>query len=133
MIFVDTGAWFALFVRDDPSHAQMAAFVTGTAEALVTTDYVVDETLTLCKVRRGAGLAVEVGRALFKGDLARVDYCTRGDISRAWELFEKYRDKGWSFTDCASFAFMKRVRPSRALATDRHFDQFPGLGRVSVA
>lgn len=132
MIFVDTGAWFSLFVPDDADHEAATTFVEATPETLVTTDYVLDETLTLLKVRRAPDVAIEAGRALWAGRVAIIDYCTRRDVASAWAIFEKYRDKDWSFTDCVSFAFMKRRKLSRALSTDRHFDQFPGLRRVGI-
>ena len=47
MVFVDTSAWFAKFVPDDPNHAQVQAWFDETGEVLVTTDYCIDATLTL--------------------------------------------------------------------------------------
>ena len=51
MIFVDTGAWFAAFVPNDADHAAAAAWLETNTEVLVTTDYIVDELLTLLKMR----------------------------------------------------------------------------------
>ena len=64
MIFVDTGAWFAAFVPNDSDHAAAAAWLEQNVEPLVTTDYVLDELLTLMK-RRG-----EFSRALQLGGIA---------------------------------------------------------------
>jgi predicted nucleic acid-binding protein len=50
-VFVDTGAWFAYFVRRDPDHAAATAWVRQNRQPLVTTDYVIDELLTLTKIR----------------------------------------------------------------------------------
>jgi predicted nucleic acid-binding protein len=130
VIFVDTGAWFALLVADDPCHDPFRDFRERSTEAFVTTDYVLDETLTLLKVRRSARLAIEASRPLWDGTLGRVEYCTRPDIEQGLAIFRKYRDKGWSFTDCTSFAFMKRRGLTLALATDGHFDQLSGIRRA---
>jgi predicted nucleic acid-binding protein len=46
-----------------------------------------------------------------------------GRFERAVDLFFQYRDKGFSFTDCTSFAVMRELRISKALTTDRHFRQ----------
>ena len=51
MIFVDTGAWFATFVPNDPDHAAADAWLQANVQPLVTTDYVIDELLTLLKIR----------------------------------------------------------------------------------
>jgi uncharacterized protein len=51
MIFVDTGAWFAAIVPTDPNHQRAASFLATNREPLITTDYVVDETLTLLRAR----------------------------------------------------------------------------------
>ena len=51
MIFVDTGAWFAAFVPNDADHAMADAWLETNTDLLVTTDYVIDELLTLMKMR----------------------------------------------------------------------------------
>lgn len=43
MIFVDTGAWYALATLTDVDHAAAKAFVATISEPLVTSDYIVDE------------------------------------------------------------------------------------------
>ncbi len=44
--FVDTSAWFALFVPTDPDHGRVRAVLAHTQFKLLTTDYILDETLT---------------------------------------------------------------------------------------
>jgi predicted nucleic acid-binding protein len=83
MIFVDTGAWFARFVPDDPDHARVATWFASNSEVLVTSDYCVDETLTLLAVRKRPRLAVEAGRELFQESLARLNFLTNEQINRA--------------------------------------------------
>jgi uncharacterized protein len=74
MIFVDSGAWFARFVPDDPNHAAMVDWFLANSEPLVTTDYCVDETLTLLVARKRPKLALEVGQALFDETVARLHF-----------------------------------------------------------
>ena len=40
---------------------------------------------------------------------------------RAWEIFKKYDDQIFSFTDCVSFAQMERLDIRTALALDDDF------------
>ena len=47
MIFVDTGAWFAADIANDGDHVAAAAWLERNDQPLLTTDYVLDELLTL--------------------------------------------------------------------------------------
>ena len=51
MIFVDTGAWYASLVPTDPDHSGAVQWLATNSFPLLTTDYVIDETLTLLRVR----------------------------------------------------------------------------------
>ena len=129
MIFVDTGAWFAAVVPTDPNHERAATFLALTREPLVTTDYVVDETLTLLRARGERARSLMLGARFFAGDLAEVYYLNAEDVGRAWEVFRDYEDKNWSFTDCASRIIMEKLGITSALAFDKHFRQF---GTVAI-
>jgi len=129
MIFVDSGAWFASVIATDPDHAAAIAWLASNREELLTTDYVLDETLTLLRSRGQSHIAVALGVALFAESLAVLHFCTKDDILRAWATFQQYSDKEWSFTDCLSKVVMERLRIDKAFAFDQHFRQF---GTVSV-
>jgi len=45
------------------------------------------------------------------------------DFEASWQWFDRYHDKEFSFTDCASFAVMKRLKLKTALTFDKHFTQ----------
>lgn len=51
MIFVDTGAWYASVVPSDPDYSAASAWLATNTEPLLTTNYVIDETLTLLRAR----------------------------------------------------------------------------------
>jgi hypothetical protein len=129
MIFVDTGAWYAGAVPDDDNYQMARQWLEGNAEPLLTTDYVVDETLTLLKMRGHAPLALDLGEALFAGELTDIVLITEDDIQQAWRVFQQFRDKAWSFTDCTSKVVMERLGVARAFTFDHHFRQF---GSVDV-
>ncbi|MBW2263534.1 MAG: type II toxin-antitoxin system VapC family toxin [Deltaproteobacteria bacterium] len=134
MIFVDTGAWFALAVREDPDHRRAAAYLEGLHGPLVTSDLVAVETMNLLRFRKrgapGLEIADRVGADLWEGRAAKLVRAGREDILRAREIFREFADKQWSFTDCTSFAIMQRLSLGSAFAFDRNFDQFPGIHRV---
>ena len=124
MIFVDTSAWFARCAARDVHHASARSFHQANRAPLVTTDYVVDETLTLFKCRGNQELAFRIGPKLLGGLLAELVHVTADDVAAAWQVFELHRDKAWSFTDCVSYVVMKRLAIGEALAFDDHFRQF---------
>jgi len=96
---------------------------------LLTSDYIVDELLTLLRSRNEPGLAILAGERLLSGKMASIEHVTPNDFNEAWDTFRTYRDKEWSFTDCTSRAIMRRLEIESALAFDDHFRQF-GLAVV---
>ena len=124
MTFVDTSAWFAAFVPNDPDHAAAVNWLTENSHPLLTTDYVLDELLTLLKIRREFARAVFVGESLLAEDIARLEWVTRADVQAAWQVFYRFRDKAWSFTDCVSRVVIERLAIQTAFAFDDDFRQF---------
>jgi predicted nucleic acid-binding protein len=126
-IFVDTGAWFARFVPSDSDHPAAREWFETNAFPLLTTDYVLDELLTLLKVRGEFERAVEVGGAFLTGDVCNLEWVGQRDVTAAWRVFSGYRDKGWSFTDCVSRVVIERLGITTAVAFDKHFREFGTL------
>lgn len=124
MVFVDTSAWFAQHVPADPNHQRVTAWFHANAEPLITTDYCVDETLTLLVARGRRPRAIELGHVLFEGHVARLHFVTPDQIRRAWILFQRRASTGWSFTDCTSKVVMDDLGVKKAVALDVHFQQF---------
>lgn len=129
MVFVDTGAWFALHVPTDPNHERVSEWLKDNSEPLLTTDYCVDETLTLLCARREFRRSIEVGRLLFESGSVLLHFLTPDEVQRAWILFQNRHRAGWTFTDCSSKVVMDSLKITTALAFDVHFHQF---GRVQV-
>jgi len=129
-VSVDTGAWFAYFVRRDPDHPAAVAWMQQNRQPLVTTDYILDELLTFLKLRESYRIAVAAGDALWQQQVARMERITFEDFTRSWEVFRQYHDKEWSFTDCTSKVIMERLRITQAFAFDSHFEQFGTVLRV---
>jgi uncharacterized protein len=129
MVFVDTSAWFASVVPSDPNHPHAANWLATNSEVLITTDYIIDETLTLLRARGEWQRAKLLGTKFFESSVAEIYFLTEEDIRQAWAIFEQYDDKGWSFTDCSSKVVIDEMNISQAFAFDHHFHQF---GTVQV-
>ena len=134
MTLVDTGAWFAIAVRNDPDHETAMAWLERNRDSLVTTDYILAEMITLIRMRdktvRGHRLAVRMATSLLHGEAAILEKVNAEDLERALSVFRTYRDHLFSFVDCTSFVIMERLGISRAFAFDHHFDEYPGINRV---
>lgn len=129
MIFVDTSAWYVVYSRRDRNHRAAVTALKSFRERLVTSDFIVDETLTLLRARNENRRAVQFGENIIELDWVSVVPVSEKDFASAWNLFREFGDKQWSFTDCTSRAVMQRLGINRAFAFDDHFRQF---GTVTV-
>jgi len=127
MIFVDTGAWYASLVPADPNHAKAVQWLAENQSPLLTTDYVIDETLTLLRVRGERKRALALGAKFFHHNLAEIHKITTSDLTLAWKTFEQFDDKNWSFTDCTSKVVMEQLDIGVVFAFDHHFRQFGSI------
>jgi len=123
-IFTDTSAWYALVDKDDQDHQAAKAFMQKLTLPLITTNFVVDETITLLRYRLGHHMAAEVGRKLWAEELAQLIFINRATERRAWHLFLKYGDHRFSFTDCTSFVVMEQLGLTEAFVFDRDFESY---------
>ena len=132
MIFVDAGAWYALATPSDPDHDSAKLFAASINEPFVTSDYIVDELLTLFTVRRQKSKGIEwLHDVLERGgtDLVRVG---ETDFGNAVRIYEQFKDKEWSFTDCTSYVLIQRLQIKKTFSFDHHFRQF-GIVEVMPA
>lgn len=132
MIFVDTGFLYALVDERDQNHQRvievLSEYRNQDLEAFgLTTNHVVDETITLIRKRshrdRGVAhdVAVEVGQKLYDGVFGRVHHVTPSEERKAFEYFTRHKDKVYSMTDCVSFVIMDAYKITEALTVDADF------------
>jgi predicted nucleic acid-binding protein len=125
-LFVDTPGWLACADSADPAHARSRAARDQALELgqpLLTTDFVVDETLTLIRLRLGIDAAETWWRQIDESSRLRWERVDSERFNKARDLFFQYRDKAFSFTDCTSFVIMRELRLTHVISTDRHFRQ----------
>ena len=125
-LFVDTAGWVACADGADPAHVRCCAARDAALEAgqaLVTTDFIVDETLTLIQFRLGLGAAEAWWQQVDRSARLRWERIDSDRFEKARHLFFQHRDKDFSFTDCTSFVVMREIRLTQAITTDRHFRQ----------
>lgn len=127
-LFVDTSAWIALTNEDDQNHALAQRFYESDCKSgtrrLITTDFILSETLTFLRYRFGVHIAekfwMAYNQAVHNGlvELFSIDEET---FSEAIDLFFKYRDQKFSVVDCTSFALIQKLGIEAVSAFDRDF------------
>ena len=120
-LFVDTGAWYALIDNKDPYHKRAKRFYENNSLPFVTTNFIFDETITLMTNKLGWGMAARFGSGLRESRLVNITPVLDKDEDRTWEIFLQYKDAGFTYTDCTSFAVMERLKISAVFGFDGHF------------
>lgn len=92
-LFVDTGAWYAAMVRKDRDHEAAKQFLKDNTLPLITSDYVMDETVTLLLSRVGHSYAVRFLDMLQTSRKTQLIYLTSTQIAATAALFRKRTDK----------------------------------------
>jgi predicted nucleic acid-binding protein len=125
--FVDTGPWYASVVPTDPQHAAVLDWHRKNIEPIITTDYVIDEALTLLRARGEYARAIALGRNLIDLSAIAIHHITEDEFQQAWATFRDNPRREWSFTDCTSKVVIDRLHLKRVLTFDRHFAEFGTL------
>lgn len=127
MIFVDTGAWIALTDTSDQYHYEAIRIYTvlkQQKERFLTTDYVIDETVTRLRYDAGYRIAIRF--------LDLITFCEESSVltvihidkilfQKAVSIFRQYDSAVLSLTDCTSFAVCKKYEIYSAFGFDQHF------------
>ncbi len=133
-IFVDTGAWIALFFARDSLHRKTQETLKKIqGRDLVTTSAVLLETLDGFSSHGLRHLATPLRQTIEASQQLEVVHVDETLFGRGWDLYESRGDKDWSLTDCLSFVVMRERDLDEALAHDHHFEQagFRALLRTS--
>ena len=123
-LFVDTAGWMAMADAKDPLHASSVRTRDRWLEeggVLTLSNYIVDETLTLIRMRLGMGAAEKWWSLVSQSRRSRTEWVTPDRMEKAIRWFFKWQDQSFSFTDCTSFVIMTELGIEKALTADRHF------------
>jgi uncharacterized protein len=122
-VFADTSFFIAIISPRDALHAIASEQAARLRHTVVTTEYVLIEV--------GNWLAKADDRGVFVRLMLQIEADHRTNVvaghshwfQRGLGLYAKRLDKGWSLTDCISFAVMQEYRLTAALTADHHFEQ----------
>jgi predicted nucleic acid-binding protein len=124
MIFIDTGPLLAQRLKRDPYHeASLAGWkrLEQGSERLATSNFILDELVTLLAKRSSCAFAVDAVRGLYDSSRLSILRPESQDEIAALGLMQQFGDPAISFTDYVSFALMKRNRIHKAFTFDNHF------------
>lgn len=127
MILVDTSAWLAIAdVRDGNHSAALTChreLLAGRFGRLITTDYILDETLTLMRKRSGGMTARKFAEGLDASESVQLIWITPDHYRTARTVFLDQGTRSWSLTDCTSFSVMREFGIRTAFSFDFDFRQ----------
>ncbi len=130
-VFVDTGVFFAHHDTDAERHEQaVAAFdelLDGTYGQPYTSDYVLDEVVTLTRVRTGSFEAANAVARRILGEnsfpnVLELLHVEPDEVTAALETFRRYEDQNLSFTDASIIHLCESRGIDAVLSFDDDFD-----------
>ncbi len=134
MIFVDTTFWVGDADSNDDfhqsAHAGVDAVRKGMMPMALTTDFVINETVTILGRRRGFGAkkAARVARSLMSSPRVFVVYMDEDLFGESLGLYPLFQGK-LGLTDVASVVVMKRYGVREIFSHDQDFDNLEGVKR----
>jgi predicted nucleic acid-binding protein len=127
MILVDTGAWYALTDPQERHHGHAVALFgrlnKGEHGRMVTSDYILDETYTLLRMRLGTEPVKRLRGLLGQSSSIQMVRVSDTDFERSLDLMIAHEDKRWSLTDCTSFVLMRELEIGDAFTFDHNFTE----------
>ena len=129
-LFVDTWGWVTHTSQREKYHQQVSKLLSDFRGQVFTSDYILDETITLLYARypQQAEVAVRELFALIAGRYITLERITDERFEAAWQLRQRYADKpAISFTDLTSVVVMQERNIAEILTHDAHF-MHVGLG-----
>jgi predicted nucleic acid-binding protein len=137
-LFIDSWGWLVFANDRDPSFGNVSglrAVATARPSAWITTDYVLDETLTRIFMTNPFATARRYTEGIFEASrqgLLDIEHVTPERFSQAWRLRLSSRDKSRvSFTDLTSIVVMQELGLRHVVTGDAHFSQV-GMGFIQL-
>ncbi len=134
MIFIDTTFWVGDADTNDDfhqsSHPVIEAIRTGKTPSGLTTDFVLDETVTILGKRKGFGAdkAAKVAQGILSSPRVFTVYVDEALLKESLKLYPGHRGD-LSLTDVTSLVVMRRYGVGRIFSHDHDFEGLEGVKR----
>ncbi|MCD6513997.1 MAG: type II toxin-antitoxin system VapC family toxin [Candidatus Odinarchaeota archaeon] len=125
MIFIDTTIWVAAIDSSDELHedgkSTLNALIERKLSIALTTDYVLDEVMTILKKRKiPPKKIISVIESIIESPLVEVIFVDEQIFTEALKIFKKYEKL--SFTDSTTLAVMRKYKIKEIYSHDSDFD-----------
>ena len=121
--FLDSVAIIGTVDRRDQYHPVVASYMAGYVGRILTTDWVLSESLDALSNSRTRMAAVDLIDRLRVNPVVEIIGYDDALYRRGLDVYRKRPDKEWSLTDCISFVVMEQQKLTDALTADHHFRQ----------
>lgn len=126
-IFLDTSILIAARNADDKNHGGaeelMRSMLRGEHGKIYTSDYVIDEAVTLMLRRtKRLELAIDIGEFILNSPRIIKLRVSEEIFDAAWRRFKSLKERPMSFTDCTSLALMEQSGIRKIASFDSGFD-----------
>ena len=125
-LWMDTWGWYALADQDEAQHTKVKEiYRNATAGQIKTSDFILDETITLLFRKLSFASAGKFITSLFSATqqgFIQLIWVTPPVLEEAWNLRLRYTDKPRiSFTDLTSMVLMREYGIAKVITHDAHF------------
>ena len=117
MILVDTGAFVALFDKNDPYHVRCQQILKKRVEPLITTTPVLTEAFHLLSPNSQGANAL---RIFISAGGIKVWFFDTETLQTAFKLMEKYADRPMDFADASLVTAAQSLKTTRIFTVDRN-------------
>lgn len=124
LIFIDTGAFLSRHLENDQFHRisiKVWKEIEKQYHAFYTSNFILNETLTLIARRAGGKFAAQIANHLYQSELLNILRPEEEDEKAAIKLMDKFSDHQIGFTDCLSSVLMQKHEIKNIFTFDQHF------------
>ncbi len=127
----DTSGLYALLNRHEPLHTQATRFYRSLQprSEVIVIEYVLIETMTLCRARGYSALAIRFREMLGRSGIFSLRYSTPEHETLTYQVFRDFADREWSYVDCGIYAAAQAHGIDAVFSFDHHISQM-GLMRL---
>jgi len=101
----------------------MKKALTGELGVIYTSEYIFDEVVTVALIRtKNLEIAIDIGNYILSSPRIKLLFINDEILKRARKVFQKYKEKRLSFTDCTTIALIEQHKIDKLMSFDQHFN-----------